>query len=200
MLERTEPDWGMERAELRRFVLHRLQTRFRQAVADDELEGCVQDALVRLYRWWCREGDAGRAIGSLDAMKNRVAEFAVVDLIRGKVRERRTVPLGPPGPDDGEGSGVGLDPERIPAPAASPVLDAPERLRFVILEFFRRENAPCLEIGHHFYAKRSWQVVAGELGLQPDAVKQRWSRCVKAFREFLTLHPEVRDWVFEESA
>ncbi len=192
----NEPDWNEERVVLRRFVLHRLKTRFSQGMSDTDVDCTVQDALVRLYRWYCRERDAGLKIRNLDAARNRVAKFAVVDLIREKVRSDVALPIGPPAPSDPEGGRSVSE----PAWEEPQLVEAPERLRFVLTEFFRLKSAPCLEIAHQNLEGRAWQDVGKDIGISADAVKQRWSRCVKTFREYLAGHPEIEEWIFEEAS
>ena len=198
MTDRTEPDWANVRNDLRRFILHRLQSRFRSSVNDHDLENCVQDGLVRLYRWWCRERDAQRPIGNLDAMMNRVANFSAVDFIRDQVKRRRLEPIGPAEPHESGGPRENIDLARLAQEPAPAFVDAPERLKFLLLAHFDRAYAPCAETARKFFANLGWQAVATDMGLNVDTVKQRWSRCVKAFREFLAEHPECEAWIFEE--
>ncbi|HXS81661.1 MAG TPA: hypothetical protein VN896_03000 [Methylomirabilota bacterium] len=196
----SEPDWAHTRVEMKAFVLHRMKNKYSRPVDDADVEACAQDAVVRLYQWWCREREAGRPIESFAAMMNQVANFAAIDLVRELVKRGRFVTIDG---DDGDDSGdrvASIDPERTALGPAPIHRDAPERLRHLVLAWFDAENKPCHDLGIHYYSGQGWQAVSQELGLGIDTVRQRWSRCVKQFREFLTENPGVEDWVFEEGA
>ncbi len=184
MSEWTEPDWKQVLNDLRRFILHRVRARYRRPIDDDILADGVASGVARLYRWCCREREQDRQIDSLEAMMNRVANFVAIDILRILIGAEQVDRIDPAEP--------------IAAPPPKPPFDEAERMRYAMLAFFERENAPCVRLAHPYFANLRWQAVADEMQLEVDTVKQRWSRCVRAFKAFLSEDPAIESWIFED--
>src|ERR1041385_4834220 len=172
----SEPDWERERADLRRFIAHRL-AKNRVQPDDVRLDVTTQDALVRLYRWWFRERERGHAIGSLDAMKNNVARFAAIDYVRDLSKE--------PPPEDRmtlAPSGVAVESgTRTRAPGRT-LFTAASRLRYLFLAYVerhRQDQPDYLEMVELRLDDLDWSDIAERLRLGENQLKTRWSRLQK---------------------
>lgn len=166
----SEISWGPAREFLHRCLA---RTLFRTDPAD--LEDLTQEALVRLLRA-CR----AREPQNLQALMRAIARRTAIDFIRRRERwarlvcrfanaEAHAVPAGDPPPDTGG--------------------DPLERVRFLVREFFAQRNRLCAELAEAFFAERNWQAVAEERRCSSEAVRQQWSRCVKALREAVRRGP-----------
>jgi DNA-directed RNA polymerase specialized sigma24 family protein len=153
--------------EARRFLAGRLRGELRGLDAES-LDDLTQEALTRLLRSVRREG-----VLNLEALMTSIAHRTAIDHIR---RHYRWAKLVESVPDPAEAPGA------LAVPAAGPPGDSLERLRFVVLEFFARNESGCHELACAYFDGRDWRRVAQTLGRSHDAVRRQWSRCVGALR------------------
>lgn len=134
-----------------------------------DVNDLVQEALVRLLRAVRRE-----PARELEALMHVIARRTAVDLIRRRQRWRLVFQ------QSDETSREAAAPTRdVLADAADPV----DRVRFVVLEFFRSHKASCCELALAYFQTKQWNTVAAELGKTPLAIRRRWSRCVDLLRK-----------------
>ena len=119
-------------------------------------------------------------------MMNRRASFAAVDIIREMIKRELLDPI-----ED-------LVEKLVPPPP--PPTYAAERNLHAMMEFFRRQQANCVELAPHVAAGKSHDELAQQVGLRVETVRQRWSRCCRAFKEYLREVPEVEAWIWAEEA
>lgn len=150
----------------------------------ERIEDLAHEALIQLLRVVRREG-----IRNLDGLLGQVAKTTVIDAIRREQRRRARF------------SEVGEDLPEVPAPPVGPddeLADPLERLRFVVLEHFRRHDTACGGLALAFFSDEDWKTVAEGLGRTYDAVRQQWSRCVRALRAALASEAgPLFDWITE---
>lgn len=150
----------------------------------ERIEDLTHEALIQLLRVARREG-----IRNLDGLIGQLAKTTVIDAIRREQRRRARF------------SEVGEASPEAPAPPSGPdneFADPLERLRFVVLEHFRRHDAPCLGLASAFFAGQDWKAFAEGLGKSHDAIRQQWSRCVKALRAALASEEgPLFEWITE---
>lgn len=124
-----------------------------------DVEDVASEALVRLYRA-LRRGPPR----SLEALAVTIAQRTCADHIRRRVWTRRL-----------------LDAlAREPVSPDGRAEDWQERFRFVVLEFFG--STPCGSLATDYFAGLDWKSVAARNGESPDAVRQRWKRCLDRLR------------------
>lgn len=158
------PDWPA----LRAYAVRRIRGRLRFAPSET-VEDLAQEVMVTLFRLSQRE-----TLVNAEAFATTLVHRVCVDHVR---RMR-----GPAGrldalPDSGT-------PLECPAPDPSQEVPADmlELFRFVVLEHFAREDAPCHELAREFFAEHSWSAVAERLGLRHNTAIKRWSRCMERMR------------------
>jgi DNA-directed RNA polymerase specialized sigma24 family protein len=155
-------DWAVTCQFLRKRLVAELPG-VERATIDD----LVQEALIRLLRA-VRRGE----VDNLEALSTVIARRTAIDHLRGAWRRFFEQPgeegLDPPDP-------ATLD----PASSEPPV----EMIAFCTLEYFRSTESPCLDLARHYFAGRDWTVVANLTGKSQVAIRQQWSRCVKALRD-----------------
>lgn len=158
------PDWPA----LRAYTLHRIRGRLRFAPAET-IEDLAQEVMVTLFRLSQRE-----TLLNPEAFATTLVHRVCVDHVR-----RMRGPAGrlEPLPD----SGTPLE-WPAPDPSAEVSADLLELFRFVVLEYFEREDAPCHELAREFFAEHSWSAVAERLGLRHNTAIKRWSRCMERVR------------------
>src|SRR5262249_53978244 len=84
-------------------------------------------------------------------------------------------------------------PAQDPEHQVSP--DMLDLFRFVVLEHFKQNDAPCHELAVQFFAEQSWSTVARELQLKHNTVIKRWSRCMEPIRGLAyTQRGRVWEW------
>ena len=155
--------------------------------ADPEtVQDLTQEALLRLLRTLRRE----RA-RNLEALMTEIARRTYVDFIRRRrVRSAHFVPL-----DDAS--------EAVADPGARPsdeIGDPVQRVRFIVLQFFRTRRAKCLALARGFFSGRDWASLADDSGLSHDATRQQWSRCLELLRRHATSDTGLlRAWAQIES-
>ena len=158
------PDWKA----LRSYTHQRIRGRLRFAPAET-LEDLTQEVMVTLFRLSQRE-----TLLNPEAMATTLVHRVCVDHVR---RMR-----GPTGRLEALPESDG--PLELPAPDPSDEVPADmlELFRFVVLEHFKTNDAPCHELAADFFAEQSWSVVAERLQLKHNTVIKRWSRCMESVR------------------
>lgn len=159
----TPLDWNHARRFLLGCIRHRLDRESR-----DLHEDLTQIALVRLLRASRKE-----PLRNPDAFMNRIADNVVVDHLRWRRRWRLL--LGPMEPSALAVAG-GARPDA--ARAGDPL----ERLRFLVLEYFTTEHAPCAELARAYFAGEAWKGLAERRGVPHNTLIKQWSRCVDRLR------------------
>lgn len=162
----SEIDWEDLRAQVRRCVRARLD----RAHPNDVDEIC-QRALVGILRTSRREG-----IANPSGLAAVAAQRAIKDWLRARRRWWAHHP------ELNGYDAVHLDEESLPPEEFG---DPLERVRFVVLEFFRTNHASCHELAQPYFEANDWNVVAARIGRTPDAVRKRWSRCIAVLRQSL---------------
>lgn len=158
----------LDAARARGFLLAAVRHRLGARHADDH-EDLAQEALVRLLRVLRRE-----PVRNLEALMNTLADRVVIQHDRRRRRWSILVqPFDPAAHDRPDPS------TRAQAALGDPV----HRLRFTVLEFFAAHHSPCAELARAFFARTPWEKVAAAAGLNPDAVRRRWSRCLDRLRD-----------------
>lgn len=173
----SSPDW----ISLRAYALQRIRGRLRFAAAET-IEDLAQEVLVVMFRWSQRE-----TLVNPEAFATTLIHRVCVDHVR-----RMRGPAGrlEPLPDSGT-------PLEWPAPDPSQEVSADllELFRFVVLEYFAREDVPCHELASEFFAEHSWSAVAERLGLKHNTAIKRWSRCMERVRTWArTEQGPLWDW------
>lgn len=135
----------------------------------EEIADLTQEAFLRYLR--ARRREAPR---DAFALLTTIAQRTAADWVR---RRQRWALLVQPATDDE----VTQTPAR--GPAAHDLGDPDERVRFLVLEFFRSRRAECVELAHAYFRRHDWRSVANELHLTYESVRQRWSRCVRSLRQ-----------------
>lgn len=124
-----------------------------------DVEDVASEALVRLCRALRRSPPR-----SLEALAVTIAQRTCADYIRRRIWTRRLhdalarEPVSPDGRAE----------------------DWHERFRFVVLEYFG--SSPCGSLATDYFAGLDWRSVATRNGESPDAVRQRWKRCLDRLR------------------
>lgn len=162
------PDWADVRAFVRRRVRHTAPS-----LGDDDVDEVTQEALVRLLRAVERT-----PIRNAEALMNEVARRTAIDHLRSRTRWSRLL-----SPWDGVG------PPEDTLPVQAPVGDPIERLRFVVLEFFVANEAPCAELARQHFAGWRWDEIAERTQRSAAAVRKQWSRCMQVLRERFAAGP-----------
>ena len=169
-------DWARARSELR----SRIQTRLGSG-SESEIEDLTQQALVDVLRMVRKQG-----LRDLQAVIVIVARSTAVDEIRRRVRWRARFEELDPGPREA----------REPGDPGHDHDDDLELLWFLLLESLRSRHAPCHALAVSFAKRGNWRSVGEALGLSHAAVRQQWSRCLRAFREALRKDPgPFREWI-----
>lgn len=160
----SAPDWE----SLRAYALRRIRGRLRFASAET-VEDLAQEVLVTIFRLSQRE-----PIENAEAFATTLVHRICVDHVR-----RMHGPAGrlEPLPEPGA-------PLDLPAPDPSHEVSADmlELFRFVVIESFERQDAPCAELAREFFAEHSWSAVAEHLGIRHNTAIKRWSRCMERVR------------------
>jgi DNA-directed RNA polymerase specialized sigma24 family protein len=169
-------DWDQTRRQIR----DRIQAQVGQD--DPAIDDLTQQALIELLRVVRRDG-ASRLPGLIAV----VARTTAIDEIRRRRRSRARS-------FDWKSS---LDRiEGLPDPGENSWSDSAELLWFLLLEFMRERQAPCHDLALRYAEKGDWKTVAEESGKGYDAIRQQWSRCVRAFRKALRRDPgPFKDWL-----
>ena len=173
----STPDWQA----LRAYALRRIRGRLRFAPAET-IEDLAQEVLVTLFRLSQRE-----TLANPEAFATTLIHRVCVDHVR-----RMRGPAGrlEPLPD----AGAPLE-TPAPDPAQEVSADMLELFRFVVLEHFARQDAPCHELAREFFAEHSWSAVATRLGLRHNTAIKRWSRCMERVRGWArTEHGPLWEW------
>lgn len=160
--QETVLDWD----RLRALIRQRVRVQLYRAQPSD-LDEITQRALVRVLRVLrCTQAR------NPEGLATWAADLAVKDWLRSNRRWhlRHT----------GLPSGDIQSPDR--APGAGSFGDPLERLRFVVLEYFRSREAACAELAEPFFASCDWEQVARATGRSHDAVRKQWSRCIARLR------------------
>jgi hypothetical protein len=170
-MERADPpseatiDW----AGVRGFLRTALRAHLPEACAAD-LQDLIQEASVRVLRTLRRE-----EVRNLEALMNDIARKTAIDFMRSRSRWSAMV-LKVQHRQRDLAHGSNDDPEFLGDPL--------ERTRFVVLAWFRQNSAGCHELAaRYFTGTCGWPVLAEELGLTPQALRRRWSRCVERLRQ-----------------
>ena len=130
-----------------------------------DLKDLTQEGMIRLLRE-VRSGE----VTNLNGLTYTIVHRTWVDFIRRRIRDRVRRGL----PEGGLAS--------VPAPPQAPLVDPVERIRFIVLEYFRTCSAPCRELAELYFEGRDWQAVASRLGRTHAAIRKQWSRCVDRLR------------------
>lgn len=174
-----EIDWHEAQCFLRERIAAELHRDDR-----DVLEDLTQQSLVRLVRAVRRAPPE-----NLRGLMHAIARRTCIDHARARERWRLLVTNA--GDSD-------LDPEALSAADTDPLGDPADRLRFIVMEFFRTRRAACLELAGPYFEGLDWQAVAVRLGRSHAAVRQQWSRCVRHLRDAARQDPGwLRDWLDE---
>lgn len=168
--------------EARTFLRECIATRHRPRDAAT-LEDLTQEALVRLLRVIRRE-----EVANMNGLMYEIARRTWIDHIR---REKRVRVLIERAERDGES---------IRSPHDGDFGDPLERLRFMILEYFRTNRAPCHAIALVYFEGQDWKTVAGRMGRPYSAIRKQWSRCIQVLRDALGSNPSwLSDWLADRS-
>lgn len=157
----TPIDWARAREFLLACVRHRLDRE-----SPENQEDLAHIALVRLVRIARRE-----RIGNVQALMNTLAQQVVVDFLRHRRRWRLLV-------EPFAERAAGIAGEDAPTGVGDPL----ERVRFVVLEFFTSEHAPCAELARAYFAEVTWKDLAARFGVGHNTLIKRWSMCMKRLR------------------
>jgi DNA-directed RNA polymerase specialized sigma24 family protein len=170
-------DWRAVREGVKQRIRNRLE---RLEVA--ELEDLAQEAVIHVFRVVRKEGAT-----NLEGLMSTVAHRTAVGFIRRRVRWRKIME---PFSDNAADCAA-------PATRAHESLGDPcERVRFTVLEFFR-DSMLCMELVTSLFEGKTWSAVAAETGIDHEAVRQRWSRCLKRLRSAAQADPGwllLREW------
>ena len=176
-LDESEIDWNATRAALRRCIRAHLGR------CDAlELDRLAQEGSIWVLRV-ARHCGVQKLQGLIAFVGRKMAEGE----IRRRRRDRARIVEWDERRDDIEG---------IPAPPADDRGDRYSRLWFQMLEFFRSNNASCLELAELYLVQQSWRKVADVLGKSGEAVRKQWSRCGKHFREWMERDRDLMDEFF----
>lgn len=157
-------DWEQLRASVRRRIAFHLQ-----GWPAEEIDDATQDVLFKLLRFLDRSGPPDNVDGLLTVIARRTA----VERIR--ARSRRPALEGVQ-----EDSAVTLD-----EAARHELAQLEERVRwkaFQVIEFFRENQAPCLELAEARAQGIDLKQVAADTQQSHAALLQRWSRCMRRLR------------------
>lgn len=160
---------GFDWAEIRTTARRRLSFHLRGWESAD-IEDVTQDVLLSLVRFLERSG----APVSMDGLVAVIARRAAVSRMR--LRSRR-----PPMQPVKEEHAVTLDDSTRRELLA--IEEAVEARAFLILEYFRLHQAPCIELAQARANGVDFKQLAGSTGQSHLALLQRWSRCMKRLRE-----------------
>lgn len=160
----TQIDWKTARP----FIRNKLRAQLFRA-DDAVLDDLVQEACIRLNRA-CRR----TVVENMEGFMTTIAKRVSIDHIRSRTIETAVMtPLSadmdaaaPPDPEPFADQGDPLD-----------------RLRFMVLEFFRSGKSKCHEIALAYFAELDWIQVAQQFGRSHAAIRKQWSRCVENLRE-----------------
>jgi DNA-directed RNA polymerase specialized sigma24 family protein len=162
----NEINWEELRAQVRGCV----QARLDRAHPTDIDEIC-QRALVGILRTSRRE-----TIANPSGLATIAAERAIKDWLRARRRWWAHHP------ELNAYDAVQIDDEPLPSEEFG---DPLERVRFVVLEFFRINHARCRELAEPYFESSDWNEVAARLQCTPEAIRKRWSRCIAVLRASL---------------
>lgn len=160
----STPDWQA----LRAYALRRIRGRLRFAPAET-VEDLTQEVLVTIFRLSQRE-----TIENPEAFATTLVHRVCVDHVR-----RMHGPAGRLEPLPEPGAPLDLP---APDPSHEVSADMMELFRFVVIESFERQDAPCAELAREFFAEHSWSTVAEHLGIRHNTAIKRWSRCMERVR------------------
>jgi RNA polymerase sigma factor (sigma-70 family) len=168
----TEVDWE----QARRFVRQCLSSRLRRG-DDADIDDLCQDALVRLVRAIRRE-----EVHNLEALMNVIAQRTLIDFLQKRRRWNILLEVEQVEAAARDRHGFTATPADLPG-------DPQGRVEFVVLEFFAGRSPNCHELARAFFRDRAWPTVASKLGLSHDAVRARWTRCLRTLRAALGQDP-----------
>lgn len=160
---------GFDWAEIRTSVRRRLSFHLRGWESAD-IEDATQDVLLSLLRFLERSGAPASMEGLLAVISRRTA----VTRMRARSRRPATEPVH-------ERHAVTLDDASRRELLA--IEEAVEARAFLILEFFRANHAPCVELAEARASGVDFKQLAGTTGQSHVALLQRWSRCMKRLRD-----------------
>ena len=174
MLDEHQIDWKDTTRRLRAAIRMRLGPCDEQMLLD-----LVQEASVGLLRQVRREG-ARNLHGLISVIAHRTAIDEIRRRTRRRLRSENFDELSKDIPEESSGSSG----------------DRLSRLWFLAMEFFRQNKSDCQDLGLKYAQLHGWELVARELGITTLAVRGRWSRCMKAFRDWLSRDPELmEEWL-----
>jgi len=85
-----------------------------------------------------------------------------------------------------------------PEPAISCEAEDPlTRQRWVVLTYFERHEARCLEVARRLLGGDTLRAIAERDGRSYDALRQQWHRCVVGLRRAIGPDDPIWDWVRE---
>ena len=160
---------GFDWAEIRTTVRRRLSFHLRGWESAD-IEDVTQDVLLSLVRFLERSG----APVSMEGLVAVIARRAAVSSMRTRSRRPPTQPVL-------EEHAVTLDDSTRRELLA--IEEAVEARAFLILEYFRMHQAPCVELAEARAAGIDFNQLARTTGQSHVALLQRWSRCMKRLRD-----------------
>ncbi len=169
-------DWKTIELSLRRYLARRVGD-FGRATIDD----MVQEILLELVKV-CGKEDVEEPA----RMAFSIARFRLIDRLKKVQRERgRSDEL----EDETLGDPASAAGSALPIGGASRI----ERIRFVLLEFFRRRNMDeCRRLARLVLDRHDWRSIAeseGAPAATQQTLRQRWSRCVKTLRGLMHRDP-----------
>jgi len=155
---------------------------------EEDVQDATQDATLRLIRFLRRE-----EARNLDALLNVICQRTAVDVIRSKRRGPALVPIQEDTPDEETPDHPAVVTPKDDLPGVSNL----DRLRFLVLEFFRGSEV-CLKLARAYFDQRNWKEVAEEIRSSHAAVRQQWSRCVAKLRAVARQSPDfILQWAEE---
>jgi len=148
----------------------------------DEHEELASKAVVRLLR-----ALRSRPALHLHGLISKIAGDEESDAIRGW--RRRTA------------RNVALD-DRVEPPTPEPAIeceaeDPLTRQRWLLLTYFERRDARCLDVARRLLAGETLRAIAECEGRSHDALRQQWHRCVVALRGAIAPGDPLWDWIHE---
>jgi DNA-directed RNA polymerase specialized sigma24 family protein len=152
------------RASIRRRIAYHLQ-----GWAAEEIDDATQDVVVKLLRFLERSG----APTNLEGLLTVIARRTAVERIRAHSRRPALESLQ-------EDSAVTLD--ESARHELAQLEDLVNWKAFQVTEFFRTNQASCLELAQARARGVGLQQVAEETNQSHDALLQRWSRCMRRLR------------------
>jgi DNA-directed RNA polymerase specialized sigma24 family protein len=157
-------DWELLRASIRRRIAHHLH-----GWAAEEIDDATQDVVVKLLRFLERSGTPS----NLDGLLTVIARRTAVERIRAHSRR-------PPLEALREDSTVTFD--EASRHDLARLEDLVAWKAFQVTEFFRANQASCLELAQARARGVGLHRIAEETNQSHDALLQRWSRCMRRLR------------------